>query len=747
MAVQKLREDIANGYPHILMARCRDKKRADKIFQLYEVHDDLSPVVIHTGIKSRNTVLKAIKNKEHKIIVCVDMLGEGFDLPELKIAAFHDIKKSLPITLQFAGRFTRTRHDEELGNASFIVNLADTEVVEELNELYSQDADWNLLLSSLSDDEIEEKLEYAEFISGFQNLENSSIPFQNIRIPMSSVVYKNHSIGWHPDNFEYGFNNYDNYEYKFHDYNEQHKLLVVITAEQSFLEWGDIKDIYHLVWNITVAYYDEEKKLLFIHGSDKSGLYRNLATALIGDDSELISGINIFKAFHNIKRVKLQNVGLKEFLSKHIRFRMSVGSDIAESLTLAEQQRAQKAFVFGSGFENGSKVSLGCSYKGRIWSYMKGDLRQFIEWNKKLSRKLSDTAIDPNQVLRETLIPTLIKERPSVYPMWIDWDEEVYVYKETKYTFMINSISYDFFNSELQICDPSVDGGLFFELVTEDRKIKFELTLFETTKEDGTIMEDFSINNLSGIDVSISYGTTTISIEDYFKKYTPTIWFADGSSLTGNEFVTLKQIINPYPREHLIDDWDWTGVDLAKEAQKVSPKITDSIQYKVIERLKQEDFDVIYDDDGSGEIADIVTIKLEEKKIKINLYHLKYASDGVVSNRIGNFYEVCGQAQKSIHWKHKDGNEFINHLLRRERKKWDGAECSRLIDGFGTITELEKLLIIMKKQIPVEYVNYIVQPGVSSQNISDEILTLLGVTENYLMEFAGIPLKVVVNNV
>ena len=747
MAVQKLREDIADGYPHILMARCRDKKRADKIFQLYEVHDDLSPVVIHTGVKGRNTVLKAIKNKEHKIIVCVDMLGEGFDLPELKIAAFHDIKKSLPITLQFAGRFTRTRHDEELGNASFIVNLADTEVVEELNELYSQDADWNLLLSSLSDEEIEEKLEYAEFISGFQNLENSSIPFQNIRIPMSSVVYKNHSLGWHPDNFEYGFNNYDNYEYKFHDYNEQHKLLVVITAEQSFLEWGDIKDIYHLVWNITVAYYDEEKKLLFIHGSDKSGLYRNLATALIGDDSELISGINIFKAFHNIKRVKLQNVGLKEFLSKHIRFRMSVGSDIAESLTLAEQQRAQKAFVFGSGFENGSKVSLGCSYKGRIWSYMKGDLRQFIEWNKKLSRKLSDPAIDPNQVLRDTLIPTLITERPPVYPMWIDWDEEVYVYKETKYSFIINSISYDFFNSELQICDPSVDGGLFFELVTEDRKIKFELTLFETTKEDGTIMEDFSINNLSGIDVSVSYGTTTISIEDYFKRYTPTIWFADGSSLTGNEFVTLKQIISPYPREHLIDDWDWTGVDLAKEAQKVSPIITDSIQYKVIERLKQEDFDVIYDDDGSGEIADIVTIKLEEKKIKINLYHLKYASGGVVSNRIGNFYEVCGQAQKSIHWKHKDGNEFINHLLRRERKKWGGAECSRLVDGFGTIEELEKLLIIMKKQIPVEYVNYIVQPGVSSQNISDEILTLLGVTENYLMEFAGIPLKVVVNNV
>ena len=47
------------------------------------------------------------------------MLGEGFDLPELKIAAFHDVKKSLPITLQFAGRFTRTSRDNNLGKASF----------------------------------------------------------------------------------------------------------------------------------------------------------------------------------------------------------------------------------------------------------------------------------------------------------------------------------------------------------------------------------------------------------------------------------------------------------------------------------------------------------------------------------------------------------------------------------------------------------------------------------------------------
>ena len=107
------------------------------------------------------------------------MLGEGFDLPQLKIAAFHDIRKSLPITLQFAGRFTRTSYDDELGNATFIANLADSNVENELSELYAQDSDWNSLLSTLSSDEIEEQIDFNEFIDGFQYLESSKIPFQN----------------------------------------------------------------------------------------------------------------------------------------------------------------------------------------------------------------------------------------------------------------------------------------------------------------------------------------------------------------------------------------------------------------------------------------------------------------------------------------------------------------------------------------------------------------------------------------
>jgi len=744
-AVLQLQSDLTQGFNHILMARCENKMRAEEIFKLYQEFEEFNPVVIYSGIANKQEILDSIIKGEHRIIVAVNMLGEGFDLPELKIAAFHDIRKSLPITLQFAGRFTRTSKDQELGEASFIANLADANVEDELAELYAQDSNWNLLLSTLSSSEIEDEINFEEFISGFKNFENSSIPFQNVRPALSTVVYKNHTDSWFPSNFKKGLQDYEDCDYKFFDINAEKKVLVIVVAQKKDVEWGNFKDIYGLEWIVTIVFWETINNLLFIHSSDKSGLYKELAQSIIGESAEIINQINVFKAFHAIHRVSLQNVGLKEFLGKNIRFRMSVGTDVEEALSLAEKQRGQKAFVFGIGYEEGVKISLGCSYKGRIWSYMKGDLKEFMDWCTKIGNKLSDDTIDPNQILRETLIPELISERPKVFPVSIDWDEEIYAHTETNLKIIVGARLYNLSNCDFQIASPSEEGDLLFEIKIESEfeseTIVFEMRLFEHFKN-GNMQKEFEIINRTRINVSFIIGTKQLRAEEFFYEFTPTIWFADGSALTGNYYVELKQLIQPYPSTNIIT-WDWSGVDLSKEAQGVIPKIEDSIQYKVISVLRNEDFDIIYDDDGSGEIADIVTIKQYPDKLKIHLYHLKYAHGGVIGNQVNNFYEVCGQAQKSIHWKHKNGFEFFDHLLRRETKKRNGQECSRIEKG--SKEDLERLLQIAKKRIPIEYEVFIVQPSLSKSNPSQSILTLLGVTENHLKEYAAINLKVIAN--
>lgn len=742
-AVEKLREDLANGYNHILMARCVNTVKASEVFKYYEEYEDLKPILIHSSVSGKNEILQNIIKGEHRIIVAVNMLGEGFDLPQLKIAAFHDIRKSLPITLQFAGRFTRTAIDDELGNATFIANLANSETENELSDLYAQDSDWNSLLSRLSSDEIDEQIDFDEFINGFQHLDNSKIPFQNIKFALSTVVYKNSN----PDNsfnllnFKKGISGYDELEYRFDDYNPTEKTVVIITASKSEVEWVNYKEVFGLNWTLTILYYNEENNLLFIHSSDKSSLYGDLAKAVLGDRYELINKLLVYRSFYDVKRVSLQNVGLKEFLNRKIRFTMRVGTDIQDALSLAEQQRGEKAFVFGSGFEDGDKITLGCSYKGRIWSYMRSDLKGFIHWCNNLGKKLIDDNIDPNQVLRDTLIPEVITEVPHLYPTYIDWDDNFYNFPESQIEITINGI----FNSAyctIEVINQNDQGIIDFQVITPNGTAKFRKELFIDNDAEGNEFPNLRIIQLDTVQSNVKIASKSFTLLEYFNQFPPIIWFADGSALQGNEYVQLKQIIQPYPTERLIG-WNWNGVDLSKESQGIHPLKTDSIQYKVIQHLIAEDVDIVYDDDYSGEIADVITIKEHENEINVRFYHLKFAKDGIINTRVDNFYEVCGQAQKSIHWKYKSGFEFFQHLLRREIKIRNGHERSRIEKG--TKADLERFLAIAKNKKPMNFEIFIVQPSLSKQNTSDSIMTLLGVTANYLKEVADIDLRVIVN--
>ncbi|WEK52939.1 MAG: DEAD/DEAH box helicase family protein [Candidatus Cohnella colombiensis] len=740
-AVQRLEEDHKKGLPHILMARCATKERASSIFNIYKEFTMHNPVLIHSTIRNKNEIYQSIINKQHRIIVCVDMLGEGFDLPELKIAAFHDIRKSLPITLQFTGRFTRTKYDEKLGKASFIANIADLNVTEELEELYAKDADWNKILSDISHLKIDSEIKYRELMDGFTKLNNSKIPFQNIRPKLSTVVYKSHGKTWNPYNFYKGIQAYNQIEYKFFDVNRNENIAIFVSAKSLYPEWINHKDIYNLNWDIIVMYWDEKNNLLFINSSDNGSLYKDLAKAVVGKEAQLINHMNVFRALHGINRIRLQNVGLKLFLGRDIRFRMSVGSDVGEALTLAEKQNGQKAFVVGAGYEGGNKVNIGCSYKGRIWTKKEGDLLEFKEWCFNVGEKLVNDELDPNTILRETLIPEKVIIRPPLFPIWIELDSEILQYNEIKYAFIINGTEYNLSTCEISLFEPTLDGDLFFSLNTEDGNVIFELHLFEDILNNTDIkFPNYKTLQVSDEKVEVVYGSQRRSAVDFFDEYLPTIWFADGSSLTGNDYIKLKKRIGLYPTEKIID-FDWSMTDLSKESQGVTPKIADSIQYQMINYLKNEDYEIIYDDDYSGEIADVITMRVQDDVIYVELYHLKFAKGGLVSSRIDNFYEVCGQAQKSGVWKNKDSKEFLTHLLRREPKKKNGVQSSRLEKG--TIDDLERILRFAKKKMPMQFKMFIVQPSLSKANPSEDILQLLGVTENFLKETSGIELGVI----
>lgn len=272
-AVEQLRED-RKTYNHILMARVNTIPRAERVFSIYKKYPEFNPILLHSEIKKkdREEAKRKLVSGESKIVVCVDMLGEGYDLPELKIAAFHDIRRSPAVTIQLAGRFTRMRPD--LGDATFIANVGDEEVRNELKKLYTREPDWNFLLPELSEQLINEQLNLNEFAEGFNNFPKE-IPIQTLTPALSTVIYKTRCEDWTPENCLAGLNRANSLEKKIFDINRDSNTLIIITAEKVALPWTKVEGMFNWDWNLYVVFWDKAQNLLFINNSGNDGEFKN----------------------------------------------------------------------------------------------------------------------------------------------------------------------------------------------------------------------------------------------------------------------------------------------------------------------------------------------------------------------------------------------------------------------------------------------------------------------------------------
>lgn len=93
-----------------------------------------------------------------------------------------------------------------------------------------------------------------------------------------------------------------------------------------------------------------------------------------------------------------------------------------------------------------------------------------------------------------------------------------------------------------------------------------------------------------------------------------------------------------------ITPWNWVGVDLTKESQKIQ-KRPDSIQRRTIETISDagwdRNYDVIFDHDSAGEAADVVGLAIDETTLYVDLFHCKYTKPKSGA-RLDDLYVVCG---------------------------------------------------------------------------------------------------------
>jgi superfamily II DNA or RNA helicase len=736
-AIEKLRSDIQQGNDHILMARCVKIERASKIVQIYKsLASDLSPVMVHSELSNSEITLEKLRTRESRIIVCVNMLGEGFDLPQLKIAAVHDTHKSLAILLQFTGRFTRTAGDN-IGDATVIANIADQDVSSALERLYSEDADWNELLSEFSSEAARSHSQLIEFLNSSQRLDKPNdvkkIEFSHhlFRPLFSTLMYNADSFN--PKKFFEGIPK----EVEVHRVwlHEESNTLYFVTMVEPKIKWIRAGNIRDRIWSLHILHFDSIQKILYYSSSDKDSNHEKIAEACGATD--LIQGDVIFRSLGNINRLIFQNIGVKKYGRRNLRFALYTGSDVAEALSITERAGSIKSNLSGTGWENGRPITIGCSYKGRVWTREPGSIPELLKWCKAVGKKIKDESINTAEIIANVLIPEEVESLPDKNVLSIEWPIEILRQSEERVVLSKgeNNLPISMFDMGVINYD-NVSSKIEFALKDSDDNVwgKFNLLVGGN--------EGFKVEDTSNIPINIRAGIIESRLDRYLSNYPPLIRYLDLSELDGNLLIkpqNTQDLVFPLER---FEVWDWTGIDLTKESiWKNNIKREDSIQWKTANHFISGGYAIVFDDDNAGEAADLICLKEEQDFVRLALVHCKFTKGQTAGERIKDVVEVSSQAVRSAKWRWKF-KDLCRHILDREKRLTNETRITRFLAGQKS--DINKFAMISRfKEIKPEII--IVQPGLSRSNHTVDQTVILAATYSYLKETVGVDLDIICN--
>ncbi|ARU03198.1 DEAD/DEAH box helicase [Yoonia vestfoldensis] len=726
-----LNRDEEQGFRHLAMARGSKRARAEELFQRYRRKlPQYNPVLLHSGLSDgeQSEALKGLRQGTHRIVVCVDMLGEGFDLPELKIAGLHDPKKSEAVTLQFVGRFIRSRDD--LGHATVVAAVTKNDATP-LASLFAEDADWNKLINLIGTRATERAVRREEVFEGFEGID-ADVPLETLRPTLGTVVYKTSDRPWDPVNgiedFDRRHNIVDGPHINHHD-----ALAIFITARNDQPKWSRFKGIFDTVYDLYLAHWDQDAQLLFISATSDDRL-DDLAKNLCGDDAERVRGEIVFRALNPLRRPVLNTLGLSETRRRKIRYSQYQGSDIADELRTQSGNRTRsKTNLMVVGFSDDGKVSLGCSRKGKIWTQERtNDFGRWMDWCHGLGASLTDETISTSGIIERLIQPELVTEIPNKPVVGIDWYESMSVIDEDSWNFTIKGQQASIYNCELELTTHETHNGIFFALNAGEEVAKFKMTI----NESGVAFE--CLDPQSSL---AEKNTAPVVIERWFHEYPPTLFFADGDSLVADEFFALPDSEVPYFPEDHFEIWNWDQTNIRVESLGVGQR-QDSVQARVVEEISSSTgCHIIFDDDGAGEIADVVAFELDGDHATVRFYHCKYSSSSNPGARVADLYEVCGQAQRSVR-RCERPQRILDRMLKREAGRIRNGGPSRFLKG--SVDDLRQL-ISRRHQLDYQFEIYVVQPGYSFAERNSTHSQVLASTESFVIDTYARKFRVICN--
>lgn len=721
-AVARLRSDLAAGLEHVMLARAANKTRAAEILALYErLAGDLQPRILVDRLPQRTAKanLAALRDGTSRIIVCVDMLGEGFDLPTLKVVAFHDPRRSLSPMIQLVGRVARTASARRVGTASVFVMQEPRTVLPPMRQLLREDADWNAVLSDITDRETVRAEEASEFDASFDTAP-PDVPVRLLQPKMSAIAFRTSAVDWEPlaalevygERIMDGVVSISRIEH----------LAWFVVENTDDLRWGHLPTLRQVSYDLIVIFFDRRHGLLFVHGSDTRKDYEELATTVLGGDASLLTGPNTFRVFGGLDRLIPTNVGLLDAVDRDTRFSMYVGSHVQTALTEAQSGHKTNTHIAAKAFDGGDSVTIAAAMSGRFWSMATATgLIAWRDWCRRQGERLTDATVNLQHVFRDMIIPIALAERPAEHLLAMEWPWELYLGAPGGPRLHHDASSYPILDADFSITDHAATGPFQFSVVTPAWQVAYTATVGPRGMHYRAVHDD--------IEVEVGRSGLLAPLSDWMNSHKPTLFLSNEVLITGDDrLLRARTDVEPFDRARLTP-LQWTGVNIRVESQG-DQRRPDSIQAYVANILRAErSFDVLIDDDRSGEAADLVGLRIEDDQLIVTLVHCKFSTGDQPGGRVADLYEVCGQAMRGARWRSNNVGPLFVHLDRRVR-----AYYRRTGGSAFEVGDLETLLRLASRapQLYPRIETIIAQPGLSAALCTTEQLRLLAGAETYV---------------
>ena len=717
-------EDRKAGFKHSILVRASSIPHAESLLGLYKQETSLTLEVIHSNHSSRriDDAIAALGDQTLDGVICVNMLGEGFDQPSLKIAALHAPHASLGVTLQFIGRFARVG-GEALGKARFFA--VPSEIEGEMESLFHDESIWQDLIVNLAETRVLLEDQIRSDLTTFlppdvQEAGMDEISLYALRPGFHVKVYRV------PDDVVVGFGQGiafpRPFEVMYSQSSEELSVEVLIAREQQRPRWSDQLKFGRSEYELFIVHFAAAAGLLFICASKRAdSLYRAIAKEYIGDTFKGLPLYMINRTLSGLTKVECFSVGMKNRLhsAKQESYRMLAGRSAHLAIRKTDGRLFHQGHVFCTAINaDDQKVTIGYSSGSKIWSSGKGTIPQLVRWCTTLAEKMSSAnskVTAPGLDFLEVGEP--LKQLPTnVFA--VDWDPLVY---DESLEVEINGV-------------PDATLLADFSLRVDHERSTSQRIRVMFENEDTEWSFEFSPNvgsffkQLDGPEVTVLYSGDRLAIVDFLNEYPLYFYCTDLAKIHGDEFFPSSSQGEAFDR-NLIQTiaWEHEGVNPRREFWKKDQETGGMLSiHGYLEKIldKPENQIVLYDH-RSGEIADFLTIVGGPQTITITLYHCKGAGGANGGDRVGDVYEVCGQVVKSFNLA-LDEKMLLKHIRRRATK---GKIRSSFVRG--SVPDAERIFRESAgKRLMYQFV--IVQPGVSKSQVGADSLSVLAAANEFV---------------